>query len=134
MKKKDRELIYNKYGGRCAYCGDELDATFQVDHAVSKQYWFYFNTKDPLAVNDMSNLMPSCKECNHYKRCKCVESMGMNIGFRAYMLSFHKRLARLPKKTIRPKTERTKLYMNTIARKYNIAIDKPWDGIFYFEK
>lgn len=31
MNKKDRETIFNKYGGRCAYCGCELEKGWHVD-------------------------------------------------------------------------------------------------------
>lgn len=31
MKKKDREIIFNKYGGKCAYCGCELSKGWHVD-------------------------------------------------------------------------------------------------------
>lgn len=31
MKKSDRELVFNKYGGRCAYCGCELQKGWHVD-------------------------------------------------------------------------------------------------------
>jgi len=33
MKKADRQLIFDKYGGRCAYCGCELVKGWHVDHA-----------------------------------------------------------------------------------------------------
>ncbi len=42
MKKKDRELIYNKYGGRCAYCGVDLERKWQLDHIepiVRRRKW-----------------------------------------------------------------------------------------------
>lgn len=32
MKKADREKIFYKYGGRCAYCGCELTKGWHVDH------------------------------------------------------------------------------------------------------
>lgn len=32
MHKKDRDIIFNKYGGRCAYCGCELIKGWHVDH------------------------------------------------------------------------------------------------------
>jgi hypothetical protein len=32
MKKADRIKIFEKYGGRCAYCGCELDGRWCVDH------------------------------------------------------------------------------------------------------
>jgi 5-methylcytosine-specific restriction endonuclease McrA len=31
MKKADREKVFNKYGGRCAYCGDPLQKGWHVD-------------------------------------------------------------------------------------------------------
>lgn len=33
ISKKVRQLVYEKFGGRCAYCGIELNGKFQVDHA-----------------------------------------------------------------------------------------------------
>lgn len=32
MKKSDREIVFNKCGGRCAYCGTELKKGWCVDH------------------------------------------------------------------------------------------------------
>ena len=33
ISKQQREAVFNKYGGRCAYCGCELTLrTMQVDH------------------------------------------------------------------------------------------------------
>ncbi len=34
MKKQDREIIFNKYGGKCAYCGCELTKGWHVDEIV----------------------------------------------------------------------------------------------------
>lgn len=31
MKKRDREIIFNKYGGKCAYCGTLLENGWHVD-------------------------------------------------------------------------------------------------------
>ncbi len=133
MKKKVREAVFNKYGGRCAYCGCELQSNWQVDHAISRVYWQYHNPENTKAVNDLENLMPSCKECNHYKRSLCLDGSLTHTGFRAYMVEFHKRLAKLPKKTMVSKTVKRIAYMNTIAEKYGITFDKPFSGKFYFE-
>lgn len=36
IPKKTRELVLNKYGGKCAYCGCDLTlSTMQVDHIKS---------------------------------------------------------------------------------------------------
>ncbi|MFA5243668.1 MAG: hypothetical protein WC380_00070 [Pedobacter sp.] len=32
MKKSEREIIFNKYGGKCAYCGCNLAKGWHVDH------------------------------------------------------------------------------------------------------
>jgi len=32
MKKADREKVFNKYGGKCAYCGCQLVKGWHVDH------------------------------------------------------------------------------------------------------
>lgn len=34
MKKKDREIVFNKYGGRCAYCGEPLQKGWHVDELL----------------------------------------------------------------------------------------------------
>lgn len=37
---KERDIIFNKYGGRCAYCGCELQKGWHVDHRepVERKY------------------------------------------------------------------------------------------------
>lgn len=32
MRKAERETVFNKYGGKCAYCGTELQKGWHVDH------------------------------------------------------------------------------------------------------
>lgn len=47
MNKKDREIVFNKFGGRCAYCGCELKKGWHVDEILPvrrktkkvKGYW-----------------------------------------------------------------------------------------------
>lgn len=134
--KKIREIVFNKCGGRCAYCGCELESSWQVDHAVSKCYWHVYSAINSIAysADDISNLMPACKVCNHYKRSLCVDAFGSHTGFRTYMLNFHKRLAKLPKKTVSKQTEKRKVYMTAIANRYGITPEKPFSGVFYFER
>lgn len=49
------------------------------------------------------------------------------------MMDFHKRLAKLPKKTSLKKTENRISYMKTVAALFDITVDKPFSGKFYFE-
>lgn len=32
MKKEDRQKVFEKFGGRCAYSGTKLESDWQVDH------------------------------------------------------------------------------------------------------
>lgn len=120
-----RELIYQKFNGLCSYTGKPLGEDWQIDH-IEPQYkfkeGFIEGNKD-----DIDNLIPALKIVNHYKR-------GLNLEkFRKYMESFHLRLAKLPKKTTLEKTKKRIAYMSTVANAFDITIDKPFNGKFYFE-
>lgn len=57
---KERLQVYNKCDGHCAYCGCELNVKdMQIDH-VQSLYWHN-------GSNEMDNLLPACRSCNHYK-------------------------------------------------------------------
>ncbi len=64
--KIDRQKIFNKYGGHCAYCGRKITIkSFQVDHIWPKQLSHWKKESDP---NREENLNPSCRKCNLHKR------------------------------------------------------------------
>ena len=66
-----REVIYSKYNGLCAYCGKEITIKeMQIDHLKPK----IFGGSD-----DISNLLPACRECNNYKYNYSLEQ------FRGYL-------------------------------------------------
>lgn len=63
--KINRRKVYQKYGGRCAYCGKEITIKqMQVDH-----YWPQArkHMQRGLDNNRPDNLMPSCAKCNSHK-------------------------------------------------------------------
>lgn len=63
--KIDRQSVYDKYNGRCAYCGLELPyEKMQVDH-----YWpqLLKHLKPDENNNDINNMNPSCRKCNIHK-------------------------------------------------------------------
>ncbi|MGQ4893504.1 MAG: HNH endonuclease [Candidatus Njordarchaeia archaeon] len=121
MNKSKRKEVFNKYNGHCAYCGCEITFdNFQVDHIWPK----IFNGDDSI-----DNLMPACKECNHYKRALDLET------FRNEWLGkLHTRIKRIPKNPRSEKGKKYKAYMETILKKYGITEDKPFNGKFYFEQ
>lgn len=65
LTKGQRMTVYNKFRGHCAYCGCELEyKDMQADHI------------EPLELggaDDMDNLFPACRSCNHYKNTFTVE-------------------------------------------------------------
>lgn len=80
LSKEERMSIYKICNGRCAYCGCKIEyKDMQVDHVK------------PLRIggtDEMSNMLPACRSCNHYKATLDVE------GFRKYLSGMHKRLVR----------------------------------------
>jgi len=128
MNKNKRQLIYDKFNGLCAYTGKPLGDDWQVDHVISKNWSKYYkDTSLEIDENHIDNLFPALRIVNHYKRAFDLE------GFRQYMLRFHLRLAKLPKTTRVNATEKRKEYMYKVADAFDIRIDKPFSGIFYFE-
>ena len=108
--KTERIEIYNKYGGRCAYCGRKIELKdMQVDHIIPKRLR---NSKD--WVDSMKNWNPSCRRCNHYKRASSVEY------FRLMLKTLHDRVR--------------DIYICKVAEDYGIIEVKEWDGKFYYEK
>jgi 5-methylcytosine-specific restriction endonuclease McrA len=115
----NRETIKQKYNGLCAYTGKPLSKDWQIDHVTPKVNG---------ANNELNNLLPACRKVNLYKGCRNLEE------FRYLMITFHVRLAKLPKKTNRPETMNRIKSMHEIARLFDITPEKPFEGKFYFEK
>ena len=80
IPKSIREKVYNKCNGHCAYCGCELEyKNMQVDHVKSLRCG---------GTNELDNMLPSCRSCNHYKRTLDLE------GYRKYLAGISHRLMR----------------------------------------
>ena len=60
FSKSVRESVYKRFDGRCAYCGRPIAQSrfMQIDHIKSIYYG---------GGNEIDNLFPSCRSCNHYK-------------------------------------------------------------------
>jgi uncharacterized protein (TIGR02646 family) len=75
MSKKKRRQVYQKFGGRCAYCGSSLSIeAFHVDH---------IEPKCVSGSNDLSNLFPSCGACNVCKGPLGVEQFRSKLVYTA---------------------------------------------------
>ena len=107
LAKAERQQVYEKYGGRCAYCGCELDIRdMQVDHIKS----VYKHGEDTL-----ENYNPSCRMCNFYKSMYSVEFL-------------RERIANIPAKL------RERQFIYKMAIKYGLVEETGSNVRFYFEK
>lgn len=84
ITKEQRGQVRLKYGGRCAYCGCELEKGFHIDHIepifrnwteeTLKRY------KIERGKDDISNYNPSCPRCNKWKNTWSVEEFRREIS------------------------------------------------------
>ena len=89
MKKSDRGLIFNKYDGKCAYCGCELMKGWHADHIEPIVRDFIYNkNKQRFETNgfcrnpeneNLQNYNPSCASCNIQKNSYTLEQFRENI-------------------------------------------------------
>lgn len=96
MTKNDRAKIFNKYDGRCAYCGCELQKGWHVDELLpcrriyteeydpEKRKWIrkFIRYQYPERVH-IDNQMPACPSCNINKHSESIEDFRNAI--KAYM-------------------------------------------------
>lgn len=109
FSKAIRQAVHAKYGGRCAYCGRAIAyKDMQVDHFVAKRAWTESGS------DDISNLMPACRMCNHYKRANTLET------FRQYIQEIPRKLR--------------ENYIYKIGVAYGNVAENPKPIEFYFEK
>ena len=72
MTKEERLKVYNKYGGRCAYCGREIEyKDMQVDHIVPKQRNYHY--RPDVGKDEFENYNPSRRRCNFRKGMYTLE-------------------------------------------------------------
>lgn len=83
VSKETRQHVYRKYDGHCAYCGKEIDyKDMQVDHFKPLRAY----SAEDCGSDDIENLMPACRMCNHYKCANTLET------FRRYIQEIPKKL------------------------------------------
>ena len=127
LTKKQREQLFHKFGGKCAYCGCELSKKWHVDHIqpvirdieiVKKGgYWTRRskNTHHNPHLETLDNLNPACVACNIHKS-------SFSLEFFREILS--KKLEQLE--------EYSKDYR--FAIKFGLIKPTPKPIVFYFEK
>ena len=130
MKKSDRQKVFDKYVGKCAYCGCELQKGWHVDHAEPCRRIISFDVvvkpgggykyvqkavgySNPDA-NHIDNYMPSCPSCNINKHGDTIEQFRQNIT--GYLRSLNLRMVQYK-----------------MVKKYGLIEETNKPVLFYFE-
>ena len=114
---KKRQAIYDKYNGRCAYCGCALPDKWHVDHLkpIIRMDWARKDMKPQFPELDcLGNLMPACPSCNIDKHSYPLE---------AWRTILQGRLATL-----------NRLTAYKFAKRFGQLVETPSEIVFYFEK
>ncbi len=126
MKKSDREIIFNKFNGKCYLCGDQLKPGWHADHLIPcRRKWksvrdengrhkLVPNGFDNPEANCIENMMPACASCNINKHSSDLET------FRSLIHGFMKHL-----------NEVSTQYK--IAKRYGLVHEDIKPVVFYFE-
>lgn len=83
LRKSQREALFQKYGGRCAYCGEPLGARWHADHIepLIRNDWFKragfavpHRAPDYPHRDTLMNMNPACPPCNLDKHNLSLET------------------------------------------------------------
>ncbi len=112
MKKADRQKIFDKCGGKCAYCGCKLTKGWNVDEIepIKRSFKYRRDDKGRILTNSkgndikdviikhperlhIDNQNPACPRCNRWKTDMPLESFRKEIAeqvtrARAYSCNF----------------------------------------------
>ena len=118
-KKEERELLYNKYGGKCAYCGEDLpEKGWHADHIEAirrnKRKWKESGMQKP-HLDILENKNPSCASCNINKHKMSIEEFRKQIE--GFINSLNKRITQYK-----------------LAKRYGLVEETGIKVEFWFEK
>lgn len=107
LTKAERQEVYAKCNGHCAYCGMEMPISkMQADHLVP----LYNYGRD-----EVGNMLPACRSCNHYKGTLTLEK-------------FRQAIERWP--AVLERDNGT--YRNAV--RFGMVEPRPHKVVFYFER
>lgn len=127
LTKGQREQLYQRYSGRCAYCGDPLGKRWNADHVepVKRQgkwvrvgyrsKWVMTGEMDFPERDCFENLMPSCHLCNINKDDLSLED------WRSWLERSAEVLAR-----------NYSTYRH--AKRFGLVVEAPPKVVFFFER
>lgn len=111
----ERQEVYDKCKGHCAYCGCEIAfKEMQVDHVVPMEYYEVYKVEGK-DIDTMPNYLPACRSCNHYKSSLMLDRFRFCVE-------------RFPQVLMRDSVT----YKNAV--RFGLVEPKPHKVEFYFEK
>lgn len=134
MKKSEREQVFNKFGGRCAYCGCELTKGWHVDEIEpvrrheqylknefgdriwDKEKHDYVKIKTCMHPErfHIDNQNPACASCNINKHSDSLEDFRRHIaGYMNHLNNINTQFK--------------------IAKRYGLVVETGNAVVFYFE-
>lgn len=91
MTKRERQIVHDKYEGKCGYCGCNLEKGWHVDHIEpvgrinqfdhDKLKTVFTGKFDHPERNHAGNYMPSCASCNINKHGQSIEEFREMIAY-----------------------------------------------------
>lgn len=96
-----RQQVFEKYGGKCAYCGCDLQKGWNVDHI--EPAWHTWTEEEAArhkinkGVECITNYNPSCPRCNKWKSTFTIEEFREEIQFQIGRLNRYSSNYRLAK-------------------------------------
>lgn len=73
MKKAVRQQVFDKYAGKCAYCGSDLVKGWHVDHIEPiVRDWWKGTVQHPERETE-ENYNPACASCNMMKGSASID-------------------------------------------------------------
>ena len=124
IMKIDRQAVYDKYNGHCAYCGEIIEyKDMQVDHILcrNRSHWIGHERMMQNAglnishIDDFGNLNPSCRVCNLFKGVFSIKELRKQLA---------KQVERANKYSVNYR----------MAKKYGLIIETSKPVVFYFER
>lgn len=124
MKLSERNIIFNKYGGKCAYCGCELIQGWHIDHInpirrnESDENIERYNQLRKIPIkrgeNNLLNYNPACRQCNIWKSTYSIEQFRKEVS---------EQISRL--------NQYSANYRN--AKRFGLVVETEKKIVFYFE-
>lgn len=80
LSKNERQVVYDRCGGHCAYCGKQIAMKdMQVDHYLSYEFG-YVLAEGKGDIDSLDNMLPACRSCNYRKSGSHIEAFRRNVS------------------------------------------------------